>query len=241
MADEEATLDTEETTEETTEEKPKSKKNLIPIVGGFVLLFILSTAGNFIHLKMTYVPPEPEEIEEPVVHVEEKHPIMTIDLGEDEEIAGLVVEHVAMESDSPESDSLELELDSLEKAIEDSMDSIREDSIKAVIKELYAGIHEGDSLLTATINELEKTKKLLKTQIAEEDSINLKRSIKLAKIIESMPSKEAARMLEPLDDLMVLDVLMRLKQRQAAKIMAEFSAQRSARLSEVILRPLVRG
>jgi len=39
----------------------------------------------------------------------------------------------------------------------------------------------------------------------------------------------------------VLNILLQLKQRQAAKIMAEFSATRSARLSEAILKPLVSG
>jgi len=234
MADEESAPTTEETT---TEEKPKSKKNLIIIVGAFVLLFILSSAGNYIHLKMTYVPPEPEVIEEPVVHVEEKHPVMSIHLGEDGDdgLGEIVTQHgVSYEEHT------EVVVDSLGLAFEDSVQAV-EDSIAILIQGLHASVREGDSLLSKTIKELERTKRQLKAQVAEEDSTNLRRSVKLAKIIESMPPKEAAKMLEPLEDLMVLDILMRLKQRQAAKIMAEFSAKRSARLSEVILKPLIRG
>jgi flagellar motility protein MotE (MotC chaperone) len=207
----------------------KSKKNMILFGGIFILLFILASAANFIHLKMTYIPPEPVEeelIEEPVVH-EEEGPVLTIDLGEEEEV------HV------PEEVIAEAVEDTLEKVRQDSI--AREDSTRAVIEGLEARIREGDQLLAEAIRELTRVKKLIKAQVAEEDSLNLKRSVKLAKIVESMPPEEAAKMLESLDDLMVLDVLMRLKQRQAAKIMAEFSAQRAARLSEVILKPLIHG
>ncbi len=208
------------------EEKPKSKKKMILVIGAFALLFILSSAANFIHLRMTYVPPEPEIATGPVEH-EEEGPILKIDLGEEESY------------DLPEEILADVASDSFEIALEESISP--EDSIQALMVEMQTSIQTSDSLLAATTQELEQTKKLLKTQQAEEDSSNIKKSVKLAKIVGNMPPKEAARMLEPLEDLMVLDVLMRLKQRQAAKIMAKFSAQRSARLSEVILKPLVQG
>jgi hypothetical protein len=211
---------------ETPEEKPQLKKKPIIFIGGFALFFILCGAVNFIHLQMTYVPPEPQIDEALVVH-EDEGPILEIDLSEDKLI------HFSEEA------LVGGGIDSLGVIEADSMST--EDSIKLVIEELQANINEGDSLLAAAVHELEKTKALLNMQEAEEDSSNLKKSIKLAKIVGNMPPKEAARMLEPLEDLMVLDVLMRLKQRQAAKIMAEFSAQRAARLSEVILKPLVQG
>lgn len=216
--------------EEPAGREAKSKKNMILFGGIFILVFILAGAGNFIHLKMTYVPPVPaegEQVEGPVVHKEEG-PILTIDLGEEDEPEYVPEEVIVVAVE-----------DTLEEVRQDSI--AREDSIRSVIEELEERIREGDALLAEAVRELTRVKKQLKAQVAEEDSLNLKRSVKLAKIVESMPPEEAAKMLESLDDLMVLDVLMRLKQRQAAKIMAEFSAPRAARLSEVILKPLVHG
>ena len=147
--------------EEVSGGKEKSKKNMILFAGIFILLFILASAANFVHLKMTYVPPEPigeEYVEEPVVH-EEEGPVLTIDLGEEE------AEHI------PEEVIAEAVEDTLEKVRQDSI--AREDSIRAVIESLEARIREGDALLAEAVRELNRTKHQLKAQIAEEDSLTI--------------------------------------------------------------------
>lgn len=217
MAEEETTREPE-----APEKPPKPRKKPLLLLGIFSVLFVLAGAGNYIHLKMTYVPPEPLPVEE---REEDSGPILTIDLSEDE-------------AEQHEEKLAEAKPDTLGPMIADSV--AREDSIQTLIDELHASLYAEDSLLSATRRELDRVKKALKVQDTEEDSANLKRSVKLAKIVENMPPEEAAKMLEPLSDAMVIDILMRLKQRQAAKIMASFSASRSARLSEAILKPLVK-
>lgn len=219
MADEETTQELE-----APEEEPKQKKKLILFIGAAVAFFILASAVNYVHLKLTYVPPEPQPVLEPVV-VEDEGPILTIDLSDEPEVTD---EYLA-----------EAVFDSVEGAVGDSATSV--DSIQAVIDDLRARVHFGDSLLAETVKELERVRRVIKHQDASEDSTNQKKAVKLAKIVDNMPAAEAAKMLAPLDDAMVLNILMQLKQRQAAKIMAEFSATRSARLSEAILKPLVSG
>jgi flagellar motility protein MotE (MotC chaperone) len=224
MADEEPIKRTDDATGEKGE-GGGSKKKLILLIAVFILTFVLAGVGNFIQLQMTYVPPEPPPPEEQAQEThEEKGPILSIDL-----------------NDEPEEPLLEATVtgDSLAQTVEDS--ASLQDSVEMVILELRSNLKHSDSLLAVTIKELEEVKKQLKRQNAQEDSANLKRTAKLAKIVESMPPKEAAEMLEPLSDEMILDILLRLKQRQAAKIMAEFSTKRSAKLSEVILKPLVQG
>ena len=76
------------------------------------------------------------------------------------------------------------------------------------------------------------------TEEARVDSAALKRAAKLAKIVENMPAEDAAQMLEALNDDMVINVLLRLKQRQAAKIMAALPASRAADISRLILEPI---
>ncbi len=201
-----------------------SKKKLILMIAVFILTFVLAGVGNFIQLQMTYVPPEPPPEEQAQETPKETGPILSIDLNDEPEEV------------TPEAT---VSRDTLAQAAADS--SALQDSVETLIYELRSNLKHSDSLLAVTIKELEEVKKQLKQQNTREDSANLKRTAKLAKIVENMPPKEAAEMLAPLSDEMILDVLLRLKQRQAAKIMAEFSAKRSAKLSEVILKPLVKG
>ena len=219
MADEETTQELE-----APEKEPGQKKKLILFIGVAIGFFILASAVNYIHLKLTYVPPEAEPVIESVV-VEDEGPILTIDLSDEPEVT--------------DESFAEAVLDSVEGAMGDSISSA--DSIQAVINDLRARVHVGDSLLAETVKELERVRRVIKHQDAIEDSTSHKKAAKLAKIVGNMPAVEAAKMLAPLDDAMVLSILMQLKQRQAAKIMAEFSATRSARLSEAILKPLVSG
>lgn len=246
MADEETTQLSDEVT---AEEQPKAK--LLPFIVFLALLFVLSSAANYIHLKMTYIPSETEPLavldEEQVSH---KKPVTSISLSDE-----VIVEEEPEEPPGPiltidlsdDEENSERAARARAKAIADSLakvraDSIaREDSIRTLIADLRYGVHRGDSLLTVTQRELKRTKRALEAQIIKIDSVNYKQAVKLAKIVENMPAEEAAKMMEALSDAMVINILMQLKQRQAAKIMAAFSASRSARLSEAILKPVVQS
>ncbi|TKJ42229.1 hypothetical protein CEE37_00705 [candidate division LCP-89 bacterium B3_LCP] len=247
MADENINEIPEEGAPEAASGEEKSGIKLPILLGAIGLLFVLSIAGNFIYMKMTYVAPETgaDELIADESHTghrmelgdgeshgdmepEEEGPMMTMDLSEeaDNVVPGIQTLDVAHS-------------DSITKVVADSV--AREDSISTLITNLQTDKIRGDSLLVIMRQELAQVKSDLESKITKIDSVHYKQSLKLAKIVENMPAEEAAKMLESLNDEMVIRILMRLKQRQAAKIMAEFSTSKSARLSEVIMKPIIQG
>jgi hypothetical protein len=199
---------------------PKPKKKIIPMVVGFLLVWVLAAVGNYFYLKATYVPPPPP----PVPEV--KKPVTTIDLSG---VVGINTE------ESAEGDTL------VTHEIENSP---RIDSLRAAIADLATASVTRDSLirtLAAAMQETKKTAALVveKPKQTTADSAEVKRSIKLAKIVEAMQPTDAAKMLEPLPDNMITYILLRLKQRQAAQIMAALPSNRSAGISRAIMEPLM--
>lgn len=203
-------------------EKPsKSKKKLILGLVIFGVTFLLLGVGNYFYLKATYVPPPPPP---PPV---EKQPVLAIDLGGEDE---------NMEPSEASADSVEGMVVEPGIAAVDSMPQM--DSLQVAPTEA-ASTEEA----TASLDEVEPQEEpaLSPPPAVEEarvDSAALKRSAKLAKIVENMPAEDAAQMLEALSDEMVINVLLRLKQRQAAKIMAALPASRAADISRLILEPI---
>jgi hypothetical protein len=190
-------------------------------VAAFVLVWALAAVGNYFYLKATYTPPPPP----PVPEV--KKPVTTIDLSS---VAGIIP------SEGGEHDSLvtthELE------------NSPRIDSLRASIADLATASATRDTLirtLAASMQEMKQPAAVV-AEIPKKttaDSAEVKQSIKLAKIVEAMQPTDAAKMLEPLPDNMVTYILLRLKQRQAAQIMAALPTNRSAGISRAIMAPIV--
>jgi hypothetical protein len=199
---------------------PKPKKKIVPLLAAFLLVWVLAAVGNYFYLKANYTPPPPPPVPE------EKKPVTTIDLSGVAEM---------IPSENRETDSLvthELEnsprVDSLRTAIADlATASVTRDSL---IRTLAAAVQEKKQPVTTVAETPKKT---------TADSANVKQSIKLAKIVEAMQPTDAAKMLEPLPDNMVTYILLRLKQRQAAQIMAALPANRSAGISRAIMEPLM--
>ena len=212
----------EQEVQEPKAEKPaKSKKKLILGLAIFGVTFILFGVGNYFYLKATYVPPPPPP---PPV---EKQPVLAIELDGEEE---------AMEpSEAPADSSEELTMEPGMAAV----DSTPPPDSSQVVPTVAAPTEEE----TAVIEESESQEEPVLSQppVTEEarvDSAALKRAAKLAKIVENMPAEDAAQMLEALSDDMIINVLLRLKQRQAAKIMAALPASRAADISRLILEPI---
>jgi hypothetical protein len=198
---------------------PKPKKKIVPLLAAVLLIWALAAVGNYFWLKATYVPPLPPPVPE------REEPVTTIDLSG---VQGI------QSGEHDDSDSLEA----------DAQDnSPRIDSLRTAIAELTTASATRDSLIRALAAAMEESKKPVpppevpvKTAA---DSTDVKRSVKLAKIVEAMSPADAAKMLEPLSDDMVTYILLRLKQRQAAQIMAALPATRSAGISRAIMEPLV--
>lgn len=220
MADEEVSQQATEVPSPEVEPAGRQKKKLLPYLTLFLVTYILAGFVNFIYLKSHYVPPEPSG----KVEAHEVGPIMAIEIGQED--SSLTAES----TETPPQPEQERML---------AVNASEMDSIQKVIEDLKSSKQAGDALLSKTEVELQKARQTLQANEVQADSLDLARSVKLAKIVENMPASEAAKMLEPLTDAMVLDILLRLKQRQAAKIMAEFPASRAARLGETILKPVV--
>jgi hypothetical protein len=213
MADENLEL------EGTSSKTSKSRKKLIPMLAAFLLVWVLAAVGNYFWLKATWTPPPP--LPKPV----EKEQITIIDLSD-------VQGYPSDEDEQP---------DSIRLALLDN--SPRVDSLRTAIAQLTTQSATRDSLiraLAAAIEEAKKPAPIPETPAKPEaDSSDVKRSVKLAKIVEAMAPADAAKMLEPLSDNMVTYILLRLKQRQAAQIMAALPANRAAGISRAIMEPLV--
>ncbi|EAX48663.1 hypothetical protein TcarDRAFT_2135 [Thermosinus carboxydivorans Nor1] len=78
----------------------------------------------------------------------------------------------------------------------------------------------------------EVTEKSVKGRQMEE----AKRASKLARLYTNMKPEEAANILNQLDDSIVLAILNKMEEDQAAKILATFDAGRAARLTEAMLK-----
>lgn len=199
---------------------PKPKKKLSKWVIMFLAGYLITAVGNFLYLKSTYVPPPP-----PVV--EEKKPVMSIDLGTEEGEAS---------EDTLTSAQVPAQALPPAVAVVDTVPPV--DTGRVIAPEPQVAAVQATVPATEP-TELAEEKPVPQTQPAKLDSTALRRSIKLAKIVENMPPEDAAKMLEPLTDDMVIDILLRLKQRQAAKIMAEIPSERAAQISRVIMEPIV--
>jgi flagellar motility protein MotE (MotC chaperone) len=203
-------------------EKPaKSKKKLILGIAVFGVSFILLGVGNYYYLKSTYVPPPPPP------PPEEKQPVLAIDFDGEEEKAA---------PSEAAADSVPLAPVEAGIAAADSTPQL--DSLQMVPIETASTGEAAASLEEAEPEEETALVQPPPVTEARVDSAALKRSAKLAKIVENMPAEDAAQMLEALSNEMVIDVLLRLKQRQAAKIMAALPASRAADISRLILEPI---
>lgn len=63
-----------------------------------------------------------------------------------------------------------------------------------------------------------------------------KRISKLARLYENMKPDEAVAILSKLDDTTIIDVFNKMDEAQVAKIMAQFDADRAARISQAMLK-----
>ncbi len=204
------------TTENSAEQTPKPQKKIGLLAGIFLIGFIFTSAVNYFQIKATFVPPEPTEKAAP-----KEKPVTSVDLRAEagDSTAVAVAETLRVES---------------------RVDSARADSLGLALKQQQAETQAKDSLLQATRAELEQAKvEPPKEQETKIDSADLKRSAKLAKIVENMAPTDAAKMLEPLNDEMIIYILLRLKQRQAAQVMAALPASRAANLSRAIMEPVM--
>lgn len=109
--------------------------------------------------------------------------------------------------------------------------SIEEERTKIIQEDLSKKIEELKKLrdeINAKIKEQEE----IKAQLEKARSENYQR---LAKIYESMPPEEAASRIEKLDDDTATTLILAIKPRQAAKILANVNPEKAAIISKKIV------
>jgi len=114
----------------------------------------------------------------------------------------------------------------------ESSQSIEEERIK-ILKEDLAKKTEELKKLREEINAKIKEQEEIKAQIEKAQSENFQR---LAKIYESMPPEEAATRIEKLDDDTATALILAIKPRQAAKILANVNPEKAAVISKKIVK-----
>lgn len=78
------------------------------------------------------------------------------------------------------------------------------------------------------------TKEEIEKQMKEAAAAEKKRVTKLARLYENMKPQEAATIMNDLDDVVIVAILQRMDESQAAKILAKIDPVKSARLTKII-------
>lgn len=78
------------------------------------------------------------------------------------------------------------------------------------------------------------TKKEIEKQMKEREAADRKRVSKLARLYNEMKPADAAAAMDQLDDDLCILILQRMDEGQAAKILAEFDASKTARLTKLM-------
>jgi len=112
------------------------------------------------------------------------------------------------------------------------LQSIEEERIK-ILKEDLAKKTEELKKLREEINAKIKEHEAIKVQLERAQSENFQR---LAKIYELMPPEEAAARIEKLDDETAITLILAIKPRQAAKILANVNPEKAAIISKKIVK-----
>ncbi|MGB7568924.1 MAG: hypothetical protein WBM07_13770 [Chitinivibrionales bacterium] len=93
--------------------------------------------------------------------------------------------------------------------------------------------------LEKTRNELTEERKKLEKLVGQSDELDKKRIKQLAKVYGAMRPEEAARILETLDDDLLINILSAMgDDRQKAKILTELSPDKASRVSKKIGKPI---
>ena len=78
------------------------------------------------------------------------------------------------------------------------------------------------------------TKKEIEKQMKEREAAQRKRVSKLARLYNEMKPADAAAAMDELDDDLCIAILQRMDEGQAAKILAQFEASKTARLTKIM-------
>ena len=214
------------------EEKPKSKKKtIIMMAGGFLLSFLVINVGMYFLLKMTQPIPPPQMAQETQTSDSTAASIVEADTN------GTVPEGIEADT-SAMAEKPDLNLTAL---------GVPQDSLipASKVKEMMAHLlkeqdtsraQQGEvaELISTAEGATDSNQTELKILMAKGGSFDMNRIARLAKIFEAMKPKQAAPVLSQLDNDVIIMILLKMKERPAAKILGEMSVERAASISRQI-------
>lgn len=122
-------------------------------------------------------------------------------------------------------------------AIEKQKADLEEEKKKMAEQQDHVAMVEQE--LEKTRNELTEERKKLEKLVGQSDELDKKRIKQLAKVYGAMRPEEAARILETLDDDLLINILSAMgDDRQKAKILTVLSPDKASRVSKKIGKPL---
>jgi flagellar motility protein MotE (MotC chaperone) len=113
------------------------------------------------------------------------------------------------------------------------------DNEKKKMSEQQDHVQMVEQELEKTRNDLTEERKKLEKLVGQSDELDKKRVKQLAKVYSAMRPEEAARILETLDDDLLINILSAMgDDRQKAKILSALSPEKATRVSNKIGKPL---
>ena len=222
MADDEEKVEGVEPTP--IEKKKKGKgKTLIVLIDGFFLSFAVICVGMYFVMKTMRPPVPPQTAGE--IHGAEMDSMS--------QIAGDIAEDTLIVEEVPAVDLTKYGL------TEDSL--LAADQVKRVIAQLEEERDKAYAQLAGAQQDLssqEEASDSLQRELAEllqlQDKFDATSINRLARIFESMKAREAAPVMVQLSDNVNVTILMKMKERPAAKILSEMPVSRAAAISRMI-------
>jgi flagellar motility protein MotE (MotC chaperone) len=209
------------------EKKLKSKKTILLMAGGFLLSFVVICVGMYFLLKMTQPLPPATELAQGTATTDTTAKDTTRALSEKID-----------STTTPQSEESKTEL---------AANALPEDStvVAAKAKESAENLqNEKDTTQTPlseavappdlTESTSDSNGQELKALIQKGPAFDPNRITRLARIFEAMKPKQAAPVMSQLDNEVIVMILMKMKERAAAKILGEMSVERAASISRQI-------
>jgi len=108
---------------------------------------------------------------------------------------------------------------------------------EATLAAREADLHTAENEVTTRLNELQAVREEIQAQLVELDERQKKRVTTLVKMVESMRDSQAAKVLNETDDIVALEVLMRMNVSKAGKAMAKMDPARAALFADKLGSP----
>jgi flagellar motility protein MotE (MotC chaperone) len=125
-------------------------------------------------------------------------------------------------------------------------DSLRQVAVqletqRTIMKTMQIGLDQREQRVAEEERRLAEERKQLETLKAQIDSLTAAvnqqdntRLTQVAQLVETMKPAQSAPILKNMPDNMIVDMLLRMKQKQAAKILAALEPDRAARLTQIM-------